>query len=95
MTICKYTAYNNFLSRFEGAFKFSSDGNLICNRERCTAVEELVNDPEIRFIVELVTGVVIQPLQFHETDKRLNMTKMTQYYGLLYTFYVRLSAMRT
>ena len=91
----------NFCDRFEDAFQFSPNGDLLFNMVNRVAVEELTNTPQIRFLIELVTGVFVDRFEFVETiegdtelaKKELNKTNnsiLTQYYGVLYTFYRRM-----
>ena len=84
----------DFCDRFEDAFQFSPQGDLLCNKENCAAAEELTHRPQVRFLIELVTGVSIDQFESIEGEGKVaeayNNKKLAQCYGVLHTFYLRM-----
>lgn len=87
----------DFCDRFEDAFQFSPDGDLLCDRVNRAAAEMLTSDPRVRFLIELVTGVSVDKVEFVEPTEgeaeqanAENNVILARCYGLLYTFYCRM-----
>ena len=87
----------NFCDTFEDAFHFSPNGDLLCDEVNRAAAEELTRTPQVRFLIELVTGVFVEECKFVEPDEgepelanAKNNKKLIQCYGVLYTFYRRM-----
>ena len=88
----------DFCETFEDAFHFSPNGDLLCDERNRTAAEKLTSTPQVRFLIELVTGVFVEECKFAEPnegdDTELananNNKKLIQCYGVLYTFYRRM-----
>lgn len=86
-----------FCDHFENAFEFSQNGDLLCNRQNREAAVKLMDNPRVRFFIELVTGASGVELKFIEPNEgeaeqanAKNNVTLTQWYGLLYTFYCRM-----
>lgn len=87
----------DFCDIFEDAFQFSPDGDLLCDRVNRAAAEMLTSNPRVRFLIELVTGVSVDKVEFVEPTEgeaehanAENNVILTRCYGLLYTFYCRM-----
>ena len=87
--LCELMSLRDFAARFEEAFQFFPNGNLRCDSNGCASVQELVNDPQVRFLIELVTGVSVEPFHFQEPIQASDRVKVVNYYALFYTFYRR------